>query len=104
MADEKRSDNISIDIEDKKDSSRPEETKEAMSGITSNPIIAVVSYCASSILMTTTNKYVMSGVDFNLSFFLLCVQVRRLFQRRHRDALTLSSPWCASLRLSRASG
>jgi len=27
--------------------------------------------------MTTTNKYVLSGVDFNLNFFLLAVQVRQ---------------------------
>ncbi|KAI9782793.1 MAG: GDP-mannose transporter into the lumen of the Golgi [Peltula sp. TS41687] len=42
--------------------------------LTSNPIFPVLSYCASSILMTVTNKYVLSGFGFNLSFFLLCVQ------------------------------
>lgn len=26
--------------------------------------------------MTVTNKYVLSGLDYNLNFFLLCVQVR----------------------------
>ncbi|KAF2457115.1 golgi GDP-mannose transporter-like protein [Lineolata rhizophorae] len=39
-----------------------------------HPILAVVSYCGSSILMTVTNKYVLSGLDYNLNFFLLCVQ------------------------------
>ena len=44
--------------------------------ITENPVAAILGYCGSSILMTVTNKYVLSGVDFNLNFFLLCVQVR----------------------------
>ena len=44
--------------------------------VTENPIAAVLAYCGSSIMMTVTNKYVLSGVDFNLNFFLLCVQVR----------------------------
>jgi len=43
-----------------------------------NPIVPILAYCASSILMTTTNKYVVNGLDFNLNFFLLAVQVRRL--------------------------
>jgi hypothetical protein len=39
-----------------------------------NPTVALLCYCASSILMTVTNKYVLSGMDFNLNFLLLCVQ------------------------------
>lgn len=35
--------------------------------------LSIFSYCLSSILMTVTNKYVLSG-DFNLNFFLLAVQ------------------------------
>lgn len=42
---------------------------------TGNPIFPILSYCGASILMTVTNKYVLSGYDFNLNFFLLCVQV-----------------------------
>jgi hypothetical protein len=42
-----------------------------------SPVIAILSYCGSSILMTTTNKYVLSGLDFNLNFFLLAVQVNK---------------------------
>ena len=34
---------------------------------------SIFCYCASSILMTLTNKYVVNG-DFNLNFFLLAVQ------------------------------
>ncbi len=40
-----------------------------------NPILPVISYCASSILMTVTNKYILSFPDYNLNFFLLAVQV-----------------------------
>lgn len=44
--------------------------------VTNNPAFPILAYCGSSILMTVTNKYVLSGLDFNLNFFLLCVQVR----------------------------
>lgn len=36
--------------------------------------ISILCYCLSSILMTVTNKYVLSGYTFNLNFFLLAVQ------------------------------
>ncbi|KAF1813250.1 GDP-mannose transporter [Eremomyces bilateralis CBS 781.70] len=42
--------------------------------LSSSPILPVISYCASSILMTVTNKYVLSGLDFNLNFLLLATQ------------------------------
>ncbi|KAF4255234.1 hypothetical protein CNMCM8057_004764 [Aspergillus fumigatus] len=42
--------------------------------LANNPILPVLAYCGSSILMTVMNKYVLSGRDFNLNFFLLCVQ------------------------------
>lgn len=42
---------------------------------TNNPVFPILSYCGSSILMTVTNKYVLSGFGFNLNFFLLAVQV-----------------------------
>ncbi|MBE7182572.1 MAG: hypothetical protein INR71_15430 [Terriglobus roseus] len=85
MADEKkRDDNIGIQIDDRRADAAASIAAEAQKagdmaahgGVTNSPVIAVLSYCGSSILMTTTNKYVLSGVDFNLSFFLLCVQVR----------------------------
>jgi len=37
-------------------------------------LLSILSYCASSILMTTTNKYVLAGLDYNLNFLLLAVQ------------------------------
>jgi len=38
------------------------------------PSMAILSYCIASILMTLTNKYVLSGIDFNLNFMLLAIQ------------------------------
>jgi GDP-mannose transporter len=38
-------------------------------------LISIISYCVSSIVMTTSNKYVLSGADYNLNFLLLAVQV-----------------------------
>lgn len=40
-----------------------------------SPIPPVLSYCASSIMMTVANKYILSFPEFNLNFFLLAVQV-----------------------------
>lgn len=42
------------------------------------PGLPIICYCAASILMTVTNKYCLSGRDFNLNFFLLMVQVSQL--------------------------
>ncbi|KAF2151194.1 UDP-galactose transporter [Myriangium duriaei CBS 260.36] len=41
--------------------------------LSNSPVLPILAYCGSSILMTVTNKYVLSG-SFNLNFFLLCVQ------------------------------
>lgn len=42
-----------------------------------SPLPPVLSYCASSIMMTVANKYILSFPAFNLNFFLLAVQVSR---------------------------
>lgn len=42
-------------------------------GVANNPMISILAYCGSSILMTTTNKYVLSGA-FNMNCLLLAVQ------------------------------
>ncbi|GMM38581.1 GDP-mannose transporter [Saccharomycopsis crataegensis] len=45
------------------------------SSIVNNGPVSILAYCLSSILMTCTNKYVVSGnPDFNLNFLLLTVQ------------------------------
>lgn len=45
--------------------------------VQNNPAVSILCYCGSSILMTVTNKYVLSGTGFNMNFLLLCVQVSR---------------------------
>jgi GDP-mannose transporter len=49
--------------------------------ITNSPPISILAYCGSSILMTVTNKYVLSS-NFNLNFFLLAVQVCNMKEKR----------------------
>lgn len=52
------------------------QTKPNMSAsIANSAAISVFSYCASSILMTLTNKFVLGSFNFNLNFFLLAVQL-----------------------------
>ncbi|CAA9958078.1 hypothetical protein CFE70_001633 [Pyrenophora teres f. teres 0-1] len=79
MADDKKSDDYRVDMPSGKEFSAPTPLPRASSSrvapsVTENPVAAILAYCGSSILMTVTNKYVLSGVDFNLNFFLLCVQ------------------------------
>ncbi|KAH9872607.1 GDP-mannose transporter into the lumen of the Golgi [Plenodomus biglobosus] len=79
MSDDKKNDDYAIDMPAGKEyraaspPSRPASVRGGAS-VTENPVAAILAYCGSSILMTVTNKYVLSGVDFNLNFFLLCVQ------------------------------
>lgn len=40
-----------------------------------SPPLSVIAYCLSSISMTVTNKYCVSGANWNLNFFYLAVQV-----------------------------
>ena len=83
MADDKKNDEY-IEMPSVKEfrapspTARPSQKSHASPSITESPVISILAYCGSSILMTTTNKYVLSGVDFNLNFFLLAVQVRPL--------------------------
>jgi GDP-mannose transporter len=85
MADDKKREEYAIEMGDRKESSfdrasspmKPPTPRRSAShySVAESPILPVISYCVSSILMTVTNKYVLSGLDFNLNFFLLCVQV-----------------------------
>ena len=85
MADFKKRDETIIDMDEKTERdyhspprSPPPKTPTGgappIAAVANNPVFPVLSYCASSILMTVTNKFVLSGT-FNLNFFLLCVQV-----------------------------
>ncbi|ODV96677.1 hypothetical protein PACTADRAFT_48501 [Pachysolen tannophilus NRRL Y-2460] len=42
--------------------------------LTNSAPLSILSYCMASILMTVTNKYVVSGMSFNMNFLLLAVQ------------------------------
>ncbi|KAJ3179696.1 GDP-mannose transporter into the lumen of the Golgi [Gaertneriomyces sp. JEL0708] len=42
--------------------------------VTNSPALAILSYCVSSILMTVTNKLVLSSYDFKMNFLLLAIQ------------------------------
>ena len=85
MADFKKRDDTVIDLDEKTErgyhspprspgTKTPTGAAVPMTAVANNPIFPVLSYCVSSILMTVTNKFVLSG-SFNLNFFLLCVQV-----------------------------
>ena len=82
MSDDKKRDDYAIDMPQSKESSfrvpspsMRSSPPRPLAAVTENPMLAVLGYCGSSILMTVTNKYVLSGVDYNLNFLLLCVQV-----------------------------
>ena len=82
MADDKKRDDFTLEMDDRvgdrfeppRPAYRPAMPTPTTS-IMNNPIVPILCYCASSILMTVLNKFVLSGLDFNLNFFLLCVQV-----------------------------
>jgi GDP-mannose transporter len=40
--------------------------------------LALVSYCASSVLMTVFNKYVLSSLNYRKNFLLLFIQVSHI--------------------------
>jgi len=46
----------------------------SLGSIANSGPMSILCYCLSSILMTVTNKYVLSGFSFNLNFFLLAIQ------------------------------
>ncbi|KAA8643151.1 hypothetical protein EYZ11_006791 [Aspergillus tanneri] len=82
MAEDKKTDDYTIEM-DKLDqgnknfeaaASPPQPRSPPSNTLSHNPILPVLAYCGSSILMTVMNKYVLSGLDFNLNFFLLLVQ------------------------------
>lgn len=40
-----------------------------------SPPLSILAYCLASISMTVTNKYCVSGANWNLNFFYLAIQV-----------------------------
>ncbi|CAI7615643.1 GDP-mannose transporter [Penicillium manginii] len=81
MADDKKTDNYTIEM-DKLDKGNKEFEAAPSplprvtppSPVAGHPALPVLAYCGASILMTVMNKYVLSGLDFNLNFLLLMVQ------------------------------
>ncbi|KAL8908229.1 MAG: hypothetical protein Q9207_000950 [Kuettlingeria erythrocarpa] len=75
MADDKKRDDYTIEMNDSGKGREPlNSPRPPMPAGPSHPIIPILSYCGSSILMTCTNKFVLSGFGFNLNFLLLAVQ------------------------------
>lgn len=64
---------------DKKEEDARAPAAGAASSLLNSPPVAIFSYCASSILMTVTNKYVLSVGNFNFNCILLAIQVGVLF-------------------------
>lgn len=82
MSDEKRRDDYMMDMDKEKVEERPRSLPTPSSqSLTNSPGASVFAYCMSSILMTVTNKYVLSGTDYNLNFLLLAVQVSSSLDR-----------------------
>ena len=82
MVDEKKTDDYTIEMDKMEQNksfepvaSPPQPRGTSTLANNNSPILPVLAYCGSSILMTVMNKYVLSGTDFNLNFFLLCIQV-----------------------------
>jgi len=76
MAEKEKQEAFRVDIpSNDKGFSPPSPRGPPASSVVSNPLLPILSYCGASILMTVTNKYVLSGYDFNLNFFLCMVQV-----------------------------
>ena len=87
MADDKKRDDVLVELGERRGSEfeAPNTPRPApaapKTALANNPILPVLSYCGSSILMTVTNKFVVSGTGFNLNFFLLAVQVSQRYMR-----------------------
>lgn len=66
-------------IDQEEEEINKQSTLVAPSGVHLSPaaraILPIASYCFASILMTVTNKYVLSGYEFNMNFLLLTIQV-----------------------------
>ncbi|KAJ5661596.1 GDP-mannose transporter [Penicillium sp. IBT 18751x] len=80
MADDKKREEYTVEM-DKLDKGNkefeaapPPQPRTPPSAVAGHPALPVLAYCGSSILMTVMNKYVLSGLDFNLNFLLLMVQ------------------------------
>ena len=96
MADDKKRDDYTIEMGDRDKEGRFEPPRPAYtppaktSSIMNHPMMPILSYCFSSILMTVLNKFVLSPT-FNLNFFLICIQV---WSRATEVLERLTAPGC----------
>ncbi|KAL1921949.1 uncharacterized protein VTP21DRAFT_10591 [Calcarisporiella thermophila] len=67
-------DDVNILLSDERQQHPPQKRSMHSSNSTLTASLPVFSYCAASILMTVTNKYVVSGSEFNMNFLLLTIQ------------------------------
>ncbi|KAF8248889.1 UDP-galactose transporter [Wilcoxina mikolae CBS 423.85] len=75
MAEKEKQEDFRVEIgDDKRPYSPQRPTAAPVAPVAAGPLAAILSYCVSSILMTLANKYVLSGIDFNLNFMLLAIQ------------------------------
>lgn len=72
---EKQEESYRVDMGESKRAYSPMRGPAPIAPVVAGPSVAIMSYCVASILMTLTNKYVLSGYDFNLNFMLLAIQV-----------------------------
>lgn len=111
MAEDKKSDDYTVDMNKVDQGNKefeaappPTPSPRASSTVSNNPAFPVLAYCGSSIMMTVMNKYVLSGLDFNLNFLLLCVQVCGGFcSLDPRRIANTNSLWSALLQFKHAS-
>ena len=83
MVEDKKSDDYTVEMSNLDQGNKefeaapppPQPRPAPVSNISNSPALPVLAYCGSSIMMTVMNKYVLSGLDFNLNFLLLMVQV-----------------------------
>jgi GDP-mannose transporter len=68
-----------------------------ISSITNSPPLSILAYCLSSISMTVTNKYCVSGADWNLNFFYLGIQslvcITAILICKQAGLMTNLAPW-----------
>jgi len=75
MAEKEKQEDFRVSMgDDKRPYSPPRPASAPPAPVLAGPPTAIMAYCGASIVMTLTNKYVLSGYDFNLNFMLLAIQ------------------------------
>ncbi|ORX49386.1 UDP-galactose transporter [Hesseltinella vesiculosa] len=64
---------------------------------TTRAALPIACYCFASILMTVTNKYVLSGYGFNMNFLLLTIQFREFDKEEARKWMPIAAALVAMI-------